>query len=184
MWTALNPVFDAVQDSGGLLFDSALAELNSAGVLIIGPSGAGKSTCSRRLTTPWRSLCDDEVLIVRDNRGQYHAHPFPTWQELIYGNRDSSWDVLRHVRLKAIFFLNRSGVDEVRPITPVTAAVWIYRSIQQTRERQDFSLTLGEKKTLKLKLFENSCAVAECVPCFTLGVTLSGHFWEEIEKIL
>ncbi len=88
MWTALSPVFDAAQDSGGLLFHAALAELNGSGVLIIGPSGAGKSTCSRRLPVPWRSLCDDEVLIVRDSPGQYHAHPFPTWQELIRGDQE------------------------------------------------------------------------------------------------
>src|SRR5208283_5733758 len=104
MWTALSPIFDAVQDSGGLLFHAALAELNGSGVLIVGPSGAGKSTCSRRLSVPWRSLCDDEVLVVRDDRGRYYAHPFPTWQELIHGNSDSSWDVQKYVQVEAIFF--------------------------------------------------------------------------------
>ncbi len=184
MWTTLTPVFDAVQDSGGLLFHAALAELNGSGALIVGPSGAGKSTCSRRLPVPWRSLSDDEALIVPDSRGQYHAHPFPTWQELIRGNKDRSWDVQQHSRLRAIFFLSRSGVDEVHPISHGQAALWIYKSIQQTRERNDFSLTRGEEKVLSLKLFENACALAKSVPCFTLSVTLSGPFWEEIQRVL
>jgi SynChlorMet cassette protein ScmC len=184
MWTALSPVFDAAQDSGGLLFHAALAELNGSGALIIGPSGAGKSTCSRRLPVPWRSLCDDEVLIVRDSPGQYHAHPFPTWQELIRGDRNRSWEVQEHVRLKAIFFLKRSDMDEVHPISHAQAALWIYKSIQQTRERNDFSLTKAEEKALSLKLFGNACALAGSVPCFILDVTLSGRFWEEMQNVL
>jgi len=184
MWTALTPVFEAVQDSGGLVFHAALAELNGSGALIVGPSGAGKSTCSRRLPPPWRSLSDDEVLIVRDSRGQYHAHPFPTWQELIRGNRNRSWDVQHHVRLTAIFFLTRSGIDQVHPISSGKSALWIYQSIQQTRERNDFSLTRAEEKAFSLKLFENACAIANSVPCFTLGATLAGSFWERMERVL
>ncbi|MGO9116669.1 MAG: SynChlorMet cassette protein ScmC [Desulfomonilaceae bacterium] len=184
MWTALSPIFDAVQDSGGLLFHAALAELNGSGVLIVGPSGAGKSTCSRRLSVPWRSLCDDEVLVVRDDRGRYYAHPFPTWQELIHGNSDSSWDVQKYVQVEAIFFLNRSGIDEVTPVTPRKAALWIYKSIQQMRERHDFSLTKADERDLSLKLFGNACTLATIVPCFTLNVTPCGPFWEKMQNVL
>jgi SynChlorMet cassette protein ScmC len=184
MWTALSPIFDAVQDSGGLLFHAALAELNGSGVLIIGPSGSGKSTCSRRLSLPWRSLGDDEALVIHDDLGRYYAHPFPTWQELIHGNRNSSWDVQRYVQLAAIFFLNRSGMDKVCPLTTRKAALWIYKSIQQMRERHDFSLTKAEERAISLKLFENACTLATRVPCFTLDVTLSGPFWEKMQEVL
>ncbi|HTY24999.1 MAG TPA: SynChlorMet cassette protein ScmC [Desulfomonilaceae bacterium] len=184
MWTALSPIYEAVQNSGGLLFHGGLAELNSSGVLLVGPSGAGKSTCSRRIPPPWRPLCDDEVLVVRDDLNQYHAHPFPTWQELICGDRNRSWDVQQYVPLKALFFLNRSNVDEVRPILPGKAAVWIYKSIQEMRERNDFSVTHDKEKALTFKLFENVCMLAKSVPCFTLGATLTGRFWEEMEKVL
>jgi SynChlorMet cassette protein ScmC len=184
MWTALSPIFDAVQNSGGLLFHAALAELNGSGVLIIGPSGAGKSTCSRRLSVPWRSLCDDEVLVVRDDRCHYYAHPFPTWQELIHGNRDSSWDVQKYVQLKAIFFLNRWGIDEVTPVTPRKAALWIYKSLRQMRERHDFSLAKADERDLSLKLFGNACTLATIVPCYTLNVTPCGPFWEKMENVL
>jgi SynChlorMet cassette protein ScmC len=184
MWTALSPIIEAVQNSGGLLFHAALAELNGSGVLIIGPSGAGKSTCSRRLSVPWRSLCDDEVLVVRDNRGHYYAHPFPTWQELINANRDSSWDVQKYVQLKAIFFLNRSVIDEVTPVTSRKAALWIYKSIEQMRERHDFSLTKADERDLSLKLFGNACTLATTVPCFTLNVTQRGPFWEKMQNVL
>ncbi len=184
MWTALSPIFDAVQDSGGLLFHAALAELNGSGVLIIGPSGSGKSTCSRRLSLPWRSLCDDEVLVIRDDLGHYYAHPFPTWQELIHGNRNSSWDVQKYVQVEAIFFLNRSLMDAATPVTTRKAAQWIYKSIQQMSERHDFSLTKAEERVISLKLFGNACTLATTVPGFTLQITPSGPFWEKMRQVL
>ena len=41
-----------------------------------GCSGSGGNNDS---WPPWRSLCDDATLVVRDASGRYWAHPWPTW---------------------------------------------------------------------------------------------------------
>jgi SynChlorMet cassette protein ScmC len=75
---SLYPIYQQVQDSGGLPLHAGLVEHNGKGVLLAGPKNAGKSTCCRRLPKPWYPLCDEETLIVKVNQEQYLAHPFPT----------------------------------------------------------------------------------------------------------
>ena len=73
---------------GGLLIHGALAKKNNQGIILAGPSDAGKTTASLRLPSSWTSLSDDCTLIVRDDNGQYHAHPWPTWSSfLLNGNQ-------------------------------------------------------------------------------------------------
>ena len=54
------------QARGGALIHGALAERNGHGVILAAPGGTGKTTASNRLPAPWRSLCDDATLVVRD----------------------------------------------------------------------------------------------------------------------
>ena len=63
------------QARGGILIHGALAEREGSGVILAAPGGTGKTTASNRLPAPWRSLCDDSTLVVRDPQGNYWAHP-------------------------------------------------------------------------------------------------------------
>ena len=67
------------QSLGGVLLHGALAERDGIGVILAAPGGTGKTTASERLPSPWQSLCDDVTLVVRDTKGNYCAHPWPTW---------------------------------------------------------------------------------------------------------
>ncbi len=73
------------QACGGVLIHGALAELDGMGVILAAPGGTGKTTASNRLLAPWRSLCDDTTLVVRDAQGNYWAHPWPTWSCFLDG---------------------------------------------------------------------------------------------------
>jgi hypothetical protein len=93
---------------GALLVHGALAEYCGSGFIMAGPGTVGKSTASRRLPSSWRSLSDDMTLVVRDDQGQYWAHPWPTWSRFHYGGPGGSWAVERAVPHPAVFFLSQS----------------------------------------------------------------------------
>ena len=70
MWRCLFPVFQEALEAGGFPIHGALVERAGVGFLLAGSGGTGKSTCCSRLPAPWRSLCDDEALVIPDRDGQ------------------------------------------------------------------------------------------------------------------
>jgi SynChlorMet cassette protein ScmC len=184
IWQALFPIYIRALESGGIPIHSALVERNGKAFLLAGQGGAGKSTCSRRLPSPWSSLCDDEAFIIRNDKNQYLAHPIPTWSDQLNDNLpEKSCHVEQSYPLKAIFFLKQAQTDEIKTIGQGEASVLL-------SELASESLTWGwrymppdEETLLKKNLFDNSCKLARTVPVFTLRVSPSGRFWKEIEKI-
>src|SRR4030067_269672 len=101
------------QAHGGVLIHGALAERDGIGVILAAPGGTGKTTASNRLPVPWRSLCDDTTLVVRNPQGNYWAHPWPTCSCFLEGESGGTWDVQKAVPVKGIFFLVQAGEDRV-----------------------------------------------------------------------
>lgn len=171
------------QIRGGVLLHGALAQRDGYGVILAGPSEVGKTTASRRISRPWRSLCDDTTLIVRDEQGAYWAHPWPTWGDLMFGGPGGSWDVQHAVPLKGIFFLDQAPEDQVEPVGVGQAVCLLVESVEQAS-----GLSLGmakdELRALCLQRFNNICALAQVVPCYLLHLSLTGTFWQEIEKAI
>jgi SynChlorMet cassette protein ScmC len=180
----LYPLYNQIQKLGGMPLHAALAERKGEGFAIAAPGGTGKSTCSRRLPQFWNSLCDDETLIVRNKDGLYNAHPFPTWSEHFRHKSSKSWKVQYHVPLKAIFILEQSEIDEVKPIGQGEAASFLYYSASQILMRSWVFLDFSEKSAAKKTAFENACQMAKSVPVYLLRASLTGRFWEHIEEVL
>jgi SynChlorMet cassette protein ScmC len=180
-------IYGRAEGRFGLPLHAALLEKNNSGFAIIAPSGRGKSTCSRRVPAPWKSLCDDECLVVRDKAGLYYAHPFPTWS-LFLGKEaegfEKRWDVQRGVPLKGIFMLEQSLRDEVVPMSEAEAAVHIYKSACQTCPRIWSYYSPEEVRASKKLLFENACMMSKSIPAFILRASLTGMFWEHMEKAI
>lgn len=169
---------------GGLLLHGALAEYRGAGYLMAGPSGVGKSTASSRLPPPHRSLCDDRTLVVRDNRGLYWAHPWPTWSQLLKGKPTGSRPVEDAVPLRGIFFLSQSTSERLQPTARTQAAALIMESaIDLVREIARLS-EAGESRDLWRDHLAAAKALAAAVPAHSLQVSLQGQFWKEIEQVL
>lgn len=178
------PIYQRVLDSGGLPFHAALLERDGKGIVLAGSGGVGKSTCCRRTRHPWYALCDDETLIVRDDKMRYFAHPFPTWSEYIQRRSERTWNVQREVPLSSIFFLGRAEKTEVIPIGQGKAAILINQSATEVCKRNWIHLDRGEERGLRKKLFDNACEIAKTVPSYILRVSLTGRFWEKIEEAL
>jgi SynChlorMet cassette protein ScmC len=183
MQLSLYPIYQLAQDSGGLPFHAGLVERNGKGVMLTAPANTGKSTCCHRLPRPWRTLCDEETLVVRDVQKRYLAHPFPTWSDYHTKRSRRTWDVYRHLPLSSIFLLEQGDRDAAIPVGQGEAAVFMYQSAMQVCYRYWDSLDHEELSVRKRKLFENACDLAGTVPTFKLQVSLTGRFWEEIEKV-
>jgi hypothetical protein len=170
------------QANGGLLIHGALAGRDGCGVILAGPWGVGKSTASSRLLPPWRSLCDDLTLVVRDGRGRYRAHPWPTWSRFANGGTGGSWEVSRAVPLKGVFFLQQAQNNRARPVS-IEEAIGLFAEAVKQAEWRFFERRLV-RQSGRLERFNNIWELVKYVPSFILQFSLSGAFWEEIEKAL
>ena len=162
----------------------ALAERDGIGVILAAPGGAGKTTASNRLPAPWRSLCDDTTLVVRDPQGNYWAHPWPTWSRFMDGGPGSTWDVQSAVPVKGIFFLAQAGEDRVERVGPGHAVSLLVECVRQASTFMAPGLCKEELRALHLEQFNNLCALARVVPAHVLHISLTGTFWQEIEQAL
>ena len=182
MRLSLEIVRDA-QSRGGLLLHGALAENGHTGVILTGPGQVGKTTASRRLPPPWHSLCDDATLIVNDRKGDYHAHPWPTWSRLYSSGPGGKWDVQRAVPLQAIFFLAQSLDNRVSHINTGPAIAMLMESVQQVSRPMTRKLKEPEVHTLYREQLAAASRVVRVVPIYMLHINLNGNFWKEIERV-
>ncbi len=183
MWYSCQAIYKPSIRRGGLPLHAGLVELDGRGVLLVAPGGTGKSTCCRRIPNYWKSLCDDEMLAILDEAGNYRAHPFPTWSDYLL-KRAKMWNVQYSVPISAVFFLKQSENDEAVPVGKGEAAVLMSESARQVC--YDLEGREGRKGQSKLgiELFNNACEMAKMIPTFRLRISLHGKFWEEIEKAL
>jgi len=177
---------------GGLLVHGALATNPGhleGGIILAGPSAVGKTTASNRLPLPWRSLSDDTSLVVRDDRGQYMAHPWPTWSRF-YSTREGNpglggkWEVQTGLPLQAFFFLAQAEKDRIVPLPTAPAVAYLMQTVQHVSLPMHSNMSAHQDQTLH----ENQLAAAEklvrTIPVYTLHLSLTGTFWEGIEKTL
>jgi SynChlorMet cassette protein ScmC len=173
------------QACGGVLIHGALAERDGMGVILTAPGGMGKTTASNRLPAPWRSLCDDTTLVVRDPQGDYWAHPWPTWSRLLEeGPGGSTWDVQNAVPVKGIFFLAQAVEDRVERLGEGQAVSLLGECVGQVSTLMALGLCKKELRALHLERFNNLCALARVIPAHVLHISLTGAFWKEIEQAL
>jgi len=184
MWNLLLPISQKTQDNGGLPLHGALVEKQGRGIILAASGGIGKSTCCHRIPSPWRSLCDNETLIVKGKRGEYVAHPLPTWSEHLSQESERTWSVEQHLPLQAIFFLEQSDTDEVLPLGQGKAAIRIIQLAHEVSWLNFYDLNQEEKRVIHKRLFRNASQLTMTVPSFILRATLTGSFWEKMEKVL
>jgi len=180
----LHPIRRHAMEGGGLPIHSALIERDGDGFLLAGPSGMGKSTCCQRIASHWNVLCDDEVLVIRDDNSEYHCHPFPTWSDYLEDRAENTWNVQRSVPLRKLFFIEQSDSDRTIPLGHAISAVWIYESTVQIYGRYWIHLSNEESSREKRLAFENACEMAKLIPAYILRVSINGRFWEEMERVI
>ena len=176
---------------GNLLIHGALAQSANhpqKGILLAGPGNVGKTTASNRLPPPWRSLSDDTSLVTKDPDGRYYAHPWPTWSRFFSTDgtslkQDNQWKVEQRIPLEAIFFLRQADEDHVTPLSETSSLAFLMETVLQVSPRRK-ALTMGEARLIEEKLFTAATELVRSIPSYTLACSMTGKFWEIIEKIM
>jgi SynChlorMet cassette protein ScmC len=180
---ALYPILEGAVRDGGLPLHAALIERDGRGILIAAASGVGKSTCCRRFPFSWRVLADDMCLVVPAADGDWRAHPLPTWSAIKAGATTWSCRINESVPVSALFFLVRSEADGVKPLGQGSSALGIADGAAVCFSYLDRYFGAKADRLLRKRIFENAAALAGTLPAYTLRASLTGLFWEEIEKI-
>lgn len=183
MLLSLHTVFSDIIRTGGFPFHAALLERNGHGVLIAAEGGTGKSTCCRRVPPPWKALCDDETILCLCG-DHYEAHPFPTWSDYVLDREKKTWDVQKHVKIDAIFFLRQAPQDRIIPLRSVKTALLIYESAAQACNRIYANKSEKTSRDVFNKVFDNTYEASKRVPSYELYASLDGKFWELIDTVL
>lgn len=184
LWSSLAFIYQASMRRGGLPLHGALVAREGRGVALVASGETGKSTCCRRLPLPWRPLCDDELLVVRDPGGQYLAHPFPTWSDYLLERARHTWDVQSAVPLAAVCLLEQSPEDDILLLGRGGAAVSLYDSTLEVRYKLWLKPGQRGEPDYRRLLFDNAALLVAGLPVFRLRVSLNGRFWELIEGAL
>lgn len=172
------------EERGGLLLHGALIKRDGGGVILAGPGGVGKTTACRRLQPPWYPLSDDATLVVCDGDGKYWAHPWPTWSALTNGGDGRSWDVQGAVPLRGIFLLSKAPKILCDPLGQGEICTRLMLLSEQTTGGLLKYLDRKEIRQIRMRRFENICALSKIVPCYHLRLNLVGAFWKEIESVV
>ncbi len=154
------------------------------GVILAAPGGTGKTTASGRFPSPWRSLCDDATLVVRDAAGQFWAHPWPTWSRFMADGPGGAWNTPQAVPLRAVFFLSRNDSDRVEPVGSGQSVTLLVQTAEQASRLMERGQPTEQRRAIWLERFDNLCALAKSIPAYILHISLEGAFWVEIEKVI
>jgi SynChlorMet cassette protein ScmC len=184
LWSALTFIYQDSLRRGGLPLHGALVSREGRAVSLVAPGETGKSTCCRRLFPPWRSLCDDEHLVVLSPEGRYLAHPFPTWSDYLFERGEFTWDVQEAVPLAGVCFLEQAPEDSIEPMGQARGAVALYESGLETRYKLWLSPSHRGEDIYRRFTFNNAASLATRLPTFRLRVSLTGRFWELLETAL
>lgn len=163
-----------------MFLHGALAERDGRGIVLAAAGGTGKSTASRRLPSPWKSLCDDTTLIVQDKGGSFWAHPWPTWSRFQTDIPDETWDVQSSIPLGGIYFLARSTEDRCKKLRAGEGSARIVESAEQICRQMGRNRSKELARQWRMERIEMSCAMAAVLPLFELELTLTGRFWEHL----
>jgi SynChlorMet cassette protein ScmC len=169
---------------GGVLLHAALMEWQGRGVILAGPGGRGKTTASRRLPASWNTLSDDLALVVRDPKGRYFAHPWPTWSRFMWGGSGDAWDVQHAVPLRGLFFLDRAETDAVEPLGPGHAVTLLVEAAEQAALELNGGMKREALRRARIQRFESRCALASAMPAYVLRLSLHGDYWRLLEQLL
>lgn len=173
-----------IQKEGGVLVHGALAEYRNRGIILAAPGGTGKTTASYRLSFPWKSLCDDTTLIVRDSRDHYWAHAWPTWSRFLDEKQGGTWATQQPIPLHAIFFLVQATEERVEAVGSGKAAGLLIQAVEQVSWSMSKGLEKNQVRDLKLERFNNICKIAGSIPVYLLYMSKNGSFWKEMEQVL
>jgi len=167
---------------GGFVVHGVLMEREGQAIVLAAASGVGKTTAAGRFPAPWAARSDDQTLVVKGHDGTYYAHPWPgckayPWFEVHY-------DVPRGIPLKAVLFLVRDPVVEMRAVSFARAVAMLERLVDQAMELPDPSIDPDGVGKIRGNRMGNLTDFVQSVECLELRLNQTDPFWEDIDALL
>jgi SynChlorMet cassette protein ScmC len=169
---------------GCLFIHGGLAEKGGIGVIFAGKSGSGKTTAVNRMPAPWKPLCDESTFIVPDDQGVFWAHPMPTHSRFIEEGQGGIWNVQHSVPLKGIFFLAQDNNEQLVPLNRTNSAYLINQFAYEAMVSLFGWCDIEARKAIFMQILSNSSAVAQEVPAYILRLSLTGPFWNDVDRAI
>jgi len=182
MLLGLMAVYLETVERGGFPCHSGLLSWQGRGVLLAGHTGMGKSTICRRLLSTGSVRCDEETLVVRDRRGRYWGHPFPTWSRLYESPWSESWPTQEAIPLEGILFVFPAQEGRYLPVGPGEAlarltCLALDKSLRGCRGEKGNTL-----QEIRTKIFANVGELVSQLPTGRLNVSLAGDMDGEMNE--
>jgi len=169
---------------GCIFIHGGLVEKDHKGVIFAGRSGVGKTTAVNRIPAPWTPLCDDSTLIVKDDRGDYWAHPMPTRSRFKEDGPGGIWNAQHSVPLKGIFFLIQAEKEQLVPLNKINSTYFINQFADEAMVSLFGWCDIKTRTPIFTQILSNSSAIAQKVPTYILRLSLNGAFWEDVDRVL
>jgi len=156
-----------LNDIGIFIHSCGIAE-GKYGYIFAGPGGSGKSTIGK-LSFPRTVLCDDLILLRKNNNGKRRIFGTPFFGDLKCVNKSQS--------CRALYFIKKSNTNAVIPIRRMDAAAELIKE----GVIGSFVSIAGIQDILSCsKLFSSIVDLLEGVPCFKIKFKKDNSFWELI----
>ncbi len=182
MWYSLQPVYRRTLEIGGLPVHGAVLLHGDEAILVAASGGTGKSTFARHAAGSWRSISDDEAIILPAEVGGFKIHPMPTWSDYLLQRNRQTWDVQTGYTLKGITFLKRAETEteSTSPMGQGTASILLVQSASQVLQKrwQDSSTDITVER--RKKLFQVAATLVREIPAYTLNVSKRSTIWDDL----
>ena len=91
---------------------------------------------------------------------------------------------MQAVPLKALLFLKQSPFDRAEPVTTTPATALVMESAVRLARKVALTPEGDVNRAICRKYLRAAWALAAAVPSFRLHVSLTGQFWNEIERVV
>lgn len=158
----------------GIMVHASCAEDNGEGYVFIGPGNSGKSTVIK--TLPFCRILSDDTAIIRKINNTYYAYPNPWWN---FKSAIDIRDLLMPARLKALFFIYKSGKTSIRKLDYKESLGKLVYGDAAFQQNGFFDNKSGVKN---FYLF--SQALIRYIPCFELKIKKGTGFKKEFKALI
>ncbi|TLU83387.1 MAG: SynChlorMet cassette protein ScmC [Chlorobium sp.] len=180
----LYPLHNQIISEGGLLMHAALAEHEGKAWLIAGKSGSGKTTCSNQLHGKWKSLCDDECLIVKNSSDGFSAWPLPSWNEFINnGNSIRACTTTHGFPLCGILYLEKGNDSNISSMNSALSTLSLYYAALAKCIRYYQIYDGIARKNINGIMLNNTDYLARQIPVYRINPSYCNNIQELLEKI-
>ena len=172
---------------GGFFLHSGLIQFGNKGILLAGGGGFGKSTVCKVLSSNFKVLCDDELILL-PYFDKYVVHPLPTFSDYLidlkYKKIKNNFysNVEDYSFVSFIFILQKSKENKILPLSLNKSLIFLYNLSFQV----SFLPYIKDNSFRELKkvLFSNILKTVKDIPVFLFKFNNTEESYKELKNFI